>query len=71
MTQASPPEESADLRIGSLLALSGLVRASDLQEALTIATQTQMPVGRVLVMSNRLSEEALQSRSRSPVSGER
>lgn len=61
MTQASPPEESADLRIGSLLALSGLVRASDLQEALTIATQTQMPVGRVLVMSNRLSEEALRA----------
>lgn len=61
MSQAFPPEESADLRIGSLLALSGLVRASDLQEALNIASQTQMPIGRVLVMANRLSEEALRA----------
>lgn len=61
MSQAFPPEESTDLRIGSLLALSGLVRASDLQEALNIASQTQMPIGRVLVMANRLSEEALRA----------
>lgn len=54
-------EEATDVRIGSLLALSGLVRATDLEEALAVATQTGLPVGRILVMSNRISEETLRT----------
>jgi hypothetical protein len=53
--------ENPGLRLGDLLTNAGLLKPADLREAMLIARQQQLPVGRVLIMSGYLSEGQLQS----------
>ncbi len=53
--------ETPGLRLGDLLSSAGLLKPADLREAMLIAKQQQLPVGRVLIMSGYLSEAQLQS----------
>ena len=53
--------ENPGLRLGDLLTNAGLLKPADLREAMMIARQQQLPVGRVLIMSGYLSEGQLQS----------
>jgi len=51
----------APIRIGELLSRAGLLRDADLNEAIQLAGETGLPVGRVLIMSGYLAEHELQS----------
>jgi hypothetical protein len=53
--------ENPSLRLGDLLTSAGLLKPTDLREAMMIARQQQLPVGRVLIMNGYLSEGQLQS----------
>ena len=53
--------ENPSLRLGDLLTSAGLLKPTDLREAMMIARQQQLPVGRVLIMNGYLSEAQLQS----------
>lgn len=47
--------------VGDLVVKADLVTQKDLNEALQIARETWMPIGRVLIVSNMLTEEQLQA----------
>ncbi|MGD9680415.1 MAG: hypothetical protein AB7W16_04460 [Candidatus Obscuribacterales bacterium] len=49
------------MRLGDLLTQAGLLKAKDLREAMIIAKQQSLPVGRVLIMAQFISEPNLQS----------
>jgi len=53
--------ENPSLKLGDLLTSAGLLKPTDLREAMMIARQQQLPVGRVLIMNGYLSEAQLQS----------
>jgi len=53
--------ESAGVRLGDLLTGAGLLKPADLREAMLIAKQQGLPVGRVLIMSAYLTEHQLQA----------
>jgi hypothetical protein len=50
-----------DVIIGDLLRGAGLLSAADLNNAVQVATKTQLPVGRVLVMLGLISTEVVQA----------
>jgi hypothetical protein len=52
--------ELSSLRLGDLLTDAGLLKFEELQEAVHIAKNQSLPVGRVLIMSGYLSERVLQ-----------
>ena len=52
--------ELSNLRLGDLLTDAGLLKFEELQEAVHIAKNQSLPVGRVLIMSGYLSERVLQ-----------
>lgn len=53
--------DSSDRRkLGSLIVELGLIDNRDLGQALSIAQETSLPLGRVLVLSDLLSENVLQ-----------
>ncbi len=53
--------ESTGVRLGDLLTGAGLLKPADLREAMLIAKQQGLPVGRVLIMSAYLTEHQLQA----------
>lgn len=55
------PSTQGPIRIGELLTQSGLLKERDLSEAIQLAGETGLPVGRVLVMSGFLAEHELQA----------
>lgn len=54
-------KELSSLRLGDLLTAAGLLKLEELQEAVHIAKNQSLPVGRVLIMSGYLSERILQA----------
>lgn len=50
---------TAPMRIGELLIKAGLLKAVDLEEAIQVAGETGLPVGRVLIMSGYVTEPTL------------
>jgi len=52
---------SEQIRLGDLLTRAGLLRAEDLREGMLIAKQQSLPVGRVLIMAEFISEPNLQA----------
>jgi hypothetical protein len=52
---------SEQIRLGDLLTKAGLLRAEDLREGMLIAKQQSLPVGRVLIMAEFISEPNLQA----------
>lgn len=54
-------DKRQDKRLGDLLVEFGLVDKKDIGEALKIASEIGMPLGRVMIMSGFLTEEQLQS----------
>lgn len=53
--------DGSAIRLGDLLTGAGLLKPEDLREAMLIAKQQALPVGRVLIMSNYISEHNLQA----------
>src|ERR1700679_3156134 len=53
--------ETTGVRLGDLLTGAGLLKPADLREAMLIAKQQGLPVGRVLIMSAYLTEHQLQA----------
>ncbi len=53
--------ESKPIRLGELLTRVGLLRAHELTEAIQIAGETGLPIGRVLIMSGYLTDQELQA----------
>ena len=53
-------EVSEKKKLGGLIVELGLIDNRDLGQALSIAQETSLPLGRVLVLSEMLSEEVLQ-----------
>ncbi|HEY9773408.1 MAG TPA: hypothetical protein V6C81_06325 [Planktothrix sp.] len=53
--------EGTGVRLGDLLTGAGLLKPADLREAMLIAKQQGLPVGRVLIMSAYLTEHQLQA----------
>src|SRR5271156_3118825 len=53
--------EISGVRLGDLLTGAGLLKPADLREAMLIAKQQGLPVGRVLIMSAYLTEHQLQA----------
>jgi len=53
--------DKSDLRIGELLIEAQILRARELSDAIKIAKITNLPIGRILVMSSFVSEDAFQS----------
>ncbi len=49
------------IRLGDLLTRAGLLRPEDLREGMLIAKQQSLPVGRVLIMAEFISEPSLQA----------
>ncbi|MBZ0188441.1 MAG: hypothetical protein K8F91_19490, partial [Candidatus Obscuribacterales bacterium] len=54
-------QQGSQIRLGDLLTQAGLLKAKDLREAMIIAKQQSLPVGRVLIMAQFISEPNLQS----------
>jgi hypothetical protein len=54
------PQQTKPIRFGDLLVQLQLVDGSDLQDALLVAPQFGLPLGRTLVLSGRITEEELQ-----------
>jgi len=54
-------QQGTQMRLGDLLTQAGLLKAKDLREAMIIAKQQSLPVGRVLIMAQFISEPNLQS----------
>jgi hypothetical protein len=52
---------SEQIRLGDLLTRAGLLRPEDLREGMLIAKQQSLPVGRVLIMAEFISEPNLQA----------
>ncbi len=52
---------SKKYRLGELIVDLGLIKPTELDYVLSIATETSMPVGRVLIMSKMVSEHDLQN----------
>lgn len=57
----TPKEDPVFTKLGELLLEAGIIRADQLEEALTIATKSQMPLGRVLIINNFVSHSMLWS----------
>ena len=55
------PIDGPGVRLGDLLTTAELLKPADLREAMLIAKQQGLPVGRVLIMSGYLSEPQLQA----------
>jgi hypothetical protein len=53
--------DNASLRLGDLLTSAGMLNLEQLREAIEIAKQQSLPVGRVLIMSGYLTELQLQA----------
>ncbi len=53
--------DGSAIRLGDLLTGAGLLKPEDLREAMVIAKNQALPVGRVLIMSNYISEHNLQA----------
>jgi tetratricopeptide (TPR) repeat protein len=53
-------EVSEKMKLGELIVALGVVDNRDLGQALSIAKETSLPLGRVLVLSDMLTEEGLQ-----------
>ncbi|HEY9733434.1 MAG TPA: hypothetical protein V6C89_16060 [Drouetiella sp.] len=53
--------ESRPIRLGELLTRVGLLRSHELTEAIQIAGETGLPIGRVLIMSGYLTDQELQA----------
>ncbi|MBS2001334.1 MAG: hypothetical protein U0103_26255 [Candidatus Obscuribacterales bacterium] len=53
--------ESKPIRLGELLTRVGLLRSHELTEAIQIAGETGLPIGRVLIMSGYLTDQELQA----------
>jgi hypothetical protein len=51
--------QTGSLRLGELLTKAGIINNSDLNEAMQVAAETGLPIGRVLVMSGFLAEREL------------
>ena len=54
-------EKGSKIRLGDLLTQAGLLEAKSLREAMMIAKQQGLPVGRVLIMAQFISEPNLQA----------
>lgn len=54
-------EKPAPIRIGDLLIRVGILKTEDLREAMQVAGETGLPIGRVLIMSGYLTEHELKS----------
>ncbi len=54
-------EKPAPIRIGDLLIKVGALKSSDLREAMQIAGESGLPIGRVLIMSGYVCEHELKS----------
>ena len=54
-------EQGSKIRLGDLLTQAGLLEAKSLREAMMIAKQQGLPVGRVLIMAQFISEPNLQA----------
>jgi hypothetical protein len=54
-------ENKIDLRIGQLLIEAQILRARDLNDAIKIAKITNLPVGRILIMSSYVGEREFQA----------
>ena len=50
-----------DLRLGNLLSQFGLLDEPEVEKALGVATETGLPVGKVLVMLERISNPTLKA----------
>ena len=53
--------ENKPIRLGELLTRVGLLRSHELTEAIQIAGETGLPIGRVLIMSGYLTDQELQA----------
>lgn len=54
-------EQSSQIKLGDLLTRAGLLTADELKEGMMIARQQSLPVGRVLIMAQFISENSLQA----------
>ncbi|HEY9776266.1 MAG TPA: hypothetical protein V6C81_21060 [Planktothrix sp.] len=54
-------ESMQDLRLGRLLITMHLIKEEHLEKALSISEQTRLPMGKILVMTEALSDETLKS----------
>jgi len=59
--QIDQADAKSDLRLGQVLIDIGMISQQDLNQALNLAREVGLPVGRVLVMSSFVSEENLQA----------
>ncbi|HEY9787758.1 MAG TPA: hypothetical protein V6D17_20385 [Candidatus Obscuribacterales bacterium] len=53
-------EQDKNIMIGDLLVRAGLISSADLTEAMQVTRRLQMPIGRVLIMSGNVTQEAFQ-----------
>jgi hypothetical protein len=59
--EKAPATEGHALRIGEILVDAGIIANDDLNESITLSRANGLPVGRVLVMSGKLSEAMFRS----------